>query len=279
MLRRGRAVAAAVMLVLVVVLVVSAWVSEFLGGDYGDAPLARVAGFLERMNPHLKAAELFAGTSTRGSFAYWFYAFPKWLRALATSIEMALVATAMGTVLAFALSLLMSRTVMPNRLVRQVTRILPNMVRTMPAFILALVLILAVGPGPVAGTLALILVCFTGLARPFAEILDNADTSAMESVRAAGGGWLAQIRYGLFPLVAPAMLSYVFAWIEINVSVSTALGLIGAGGIGQELTSALAYNQFDSYFAMMLMIAVVVIAADLGSEAVRHRFFGLGPVR
>ncbi|MGL4313506.1 MAG: hypothetical protein ACRCSO_05905, partial [Sphingomonas sp.] len=66
---------------------------------------------------------------------------------------------------------------------------------------------------------------------------------------------------------------------EINVSVSTALGLIGAGGIGQELTSALAYNQFDSYFAMMLMIAVVVIAADLGSEAVRHRFFGLGPVR
>ncbi|MFT2588549.1 hypothetical protein ACMWPQ_29080, partial [Escherichia coli] len=56
---------------------------------------------------------------------------------------------------------------------------------------------------------------------------------------------------------------------------STALGIVGTGGIGQELANALAYNQYDSYLAMMLMIAVVIIATDLSSEAVRHRFFGL----
>jgi len=72
------------------------------------------------------------------------------------------------------------------------------------------------------------------------------------------------------------MITYVFAWVEINVATSTALGIVGAGGIGQELASALAYNQFDSYLAMMIMIAVVVMVADLLSEQVRHRLFGLG---
>ncbi|MGJ3647905.1 PhnE/PtxC family ABC transporter permease [Sphingomonas sp. GlSt437] len=272
---RGRIIAAAMLLALGILLAVSAQQSEFLEGDYGDAPLARVASFLQRMNPHLSAAKLFAGSPAPGSLAYWFYAFPKWLRALWTSIEMAVLATVIGGVFAFAMSLVMARTVTRHVVIRQIARLLPNMVRTMPAFILAMLLVPAVGPGAVAGTLALTLICFTGLARPFADILENADTGPMESVRAAGGGRMAQIRYGLVPLVAPNMLSYVFAWVEINVSISTALGIVGTGGIGQELANALAYNQYDSYLAMMLMIAVVIIATDLSSEAVRHRFFGL----
>ena len=192
---------------------------------------------------------------------------------------MALFATIVGTVLAFAVSLLMARTVTRNAIVRQCVRCVPNLVRTMPAFIVAMLLVQAVGPGPIAGTLALIFTCFAGLSRPFSEIMETVDVGPMESVRAAGGGRLAQIRYGLLPLVAPMILTYVFAWIEINVSISTALGIVGAGGIGQELAGALAYNQFASYLAMMVMIAVVVVATDLTSEQVRHRFFGLGQAR
>lgn len=279
LLRRGRIEAFVTVLILSVLLLVSARVSEFLSGDYGDAPMARVAEFLQRMNPHLKADHLLAGSGAQGSVAYWFYAFPKWSRALFTSVEMALVATAVGATLAFAFSLLMARTVTRSAAVRQSVRFVPNLVHTMPSFIFAMLLVQAVGPGPVAGTLALIFSCFAGLARPFSEILENADVGPMESVRAAGGGRLAQIRYGLFPIVAPNMLTYVFAWIEINVSVSTSLGIVGAGGIGEDLAGALGFNQFQSYFAMMIMIAGLVVATDIGSEQVRHRFFGLGQAR
>jgi phosphonate transport system permease protein len=279
LLLRGRAEALATLLILSVLLFVSARISEFLTGDYGDAPLARVAEFLQRMNPHLKPAMLLAGSGAQGSIAYWFYAFPKWARALFSSIEMAIVATTIGTLLAFAVSLLMARTVTRSAIMRQTVRWLPNLVRTMPSFIFAMLLVQAVGPGPMAGTLALIFTCFAGLSRPFSEIMENADVGPMESVRAAGGGRFAQIRYGLLPLIAPNMLTYVFAWVEINVSASTALGIVGAGGIGQELAGALAYNQFDSYFAIMLMIAMVVIATDLASEQIRHRVFGLRPTR
>lgn len=279
LLRRGRAETLATLLILSVLLLVSARTSEFLSGDYGDAPLTRVAAFLQRMNPHLQPASLLAGSDVHGSVAYWFYAFPKWARALFTSIEMAILATVVGTVLAFAVSLLMARTVTRSVVVRQTIRWLPNLLRTMPAFIFAMLLVQAVGPGPMAGTLALTFTCFAGLSRPFSEIMENADVGLMETVRAAGGGRFAQIRYGLLPLVAPNLLTYVFAWVEINVSASTALGIVGAGGIGQELAGALAYNQFDSYLAIMIMIAMVVVAADLASEHVRHRFFGLGQAR
>jgi len=279
LLLRGRLETLVTLAILSVLLLASARISEFLSGDYGDAPFARVAEFLQRMNPHLKPALLLAGSGAQGSVAYWFYAFPKWARALFISVEMAIVATAVGTVLAFGLSLLMARTVTQSTIVRQTTRWLPNLVRTMPGFIFAMLLVQAVGTGPMAGTLALTFTCFAGLARPFSEILENADVGPMESVRAAGGGRCAQIRYGLLPLVAPNMLTYVFAWIEINVSASTALGIVGAGGIGQELAGALAYNQFDSYLAIMIMIAMVVVGADLASEQIRHRLFGLRQAR
>lgn len=276
---RSRLEATGMLLLLSMLLYVSARASEFVGGSYGDAPLDRVGDFLQRMNPHLQAERLLSDSATTGSVAYWFYAFRKWARALLTSIEMALLATVVGAVCALGLSLLMARTVTRSAALRQAVRTLPNLVRTMPAFILAMLLVQVVGTGPVAGTLALILASTAGLCRPFSEIMENADVGPMESVRAAGGNWLAQIRFGLLPPVAPLLLTYVFAWVEINVSASTALGIVGAGGIGQELAEALAFNQFESYLAMMLMIAAVVIATDLASEQVRHRFFGLGSRR
>lgn len=276
LLRRSHLATLVTLLILSVLLYVSAQVSEFLSGNYGNEPLARVGAFLQRMNPHLRSDSLFAGSGTKGAIAYWFYDFPKWLRALLTSVEMALFATVVGSVLAFVVSLFMARTVTRSAVVRQGMRCVPNLMRTMPAFISALILVQAVGPGSTAGTIALILSCFASLSRPFSEILENADVGPMESIRAAGGGRMAQIRYGLVPLVAPIMLTYVFAAVESNVAASTALGIVGAGGIGQELASALAYNQFESYFAMMLMIVAVVIVTDLASEQVRHRLFGLG---
>jgi phosphonate transport system permease protein len=273
-LLRGRLEAIGILLVLSFLLLCALHASEFVSGDYGEAPLGRLASFLARMDPHLQPANLFAPSDTEGSLAYWFYGVPVWARALLTSMEMATVASVWGALLAMIAATLMARTLMPNVAVRQIVRRTLDVARTLPDFILAMLLVQAIGTGPMAGVTALTITTFASLARPFAEAAENADLRAMDSIRAAGGGWLAQIRYGLVPLIAPNIVSLAFITFEFNVSRSAGLGIVGAGGIGQQLAAALAYNQFSTYLAIVLMTVGLVVLTDLGSEHLRHRLFG-----
>lgn len=279
LLRRGRIEAAVILLLFSALLLLSLNTAEFLTNDYGVEPLARLGAFLARMNPHLRADTLLGARTSEGSIAYWFYDAPTWARALLTSLEMALVATITGAAIALGASLLMARNLMPVAAVRQGVRRTLDVSRTLPDFILAMLLVQAVGTGPMAGVLALTITTFSSLSRPFAEASENADPRIMESVRAAGGGWPAQVRYGLLPLTLPNIVSLAFVMLEFNVSRSAALGIVGAGGIGEVLAGALAYNQFSTYFAIVLMTVALVMATDLTSEYLRHRLFGLGEAR
>lgn len=251
----------------------SLYVSDFISGDYGSAPLARIGAFLIRMNPHLEAEHLFAARDAQGSLAYWFYNVPQWARSLLTSLEMAFVATLTGSAMAALFSLVMAKTVTSSLALRLTARRSADVLRTLPDFILALLLVQAFGVGAPAGVVALTVTSFAGLARPFAEAIENCDPRPMECVRAAGGRGVHQIRFGLLPLVAPNMISLSFVVFEINVARSAALGIVGAGGIGTDLAAALALNQLDTYLALILMIVVVVMLADMASEQFRHRLF------
>jgi phosphonate transport system permease protein len=64
--------------------------------------------------------------------------------------------------------------------------------------------------------------------------------------------------------------------LETNVGAAAALGVVGAGGIGIELSRAITWTQFDTYFAILLMIVGLIFVIDLVSEAIRHRLMGLG---
>jgi phosphonate transport system permease protein len=273
MLRRSRLFTLAGLLVFSALLLLSLEISEFLSGSYGEMPLARIGTFLARMNPHLVSHELLGPTSEQGSIAYWFYDLPVWARALMVSVEMALVSAVLGGAIALCAATLMIKRLMPSALVRHAVRRTFDAMRTFPDFILALLFVQAFGTGPMAGVVALMISTSSSLARPFAEALENADNNGVDCVKAAGGNWFLQIRYGLLPLVAPNLISLTFIMFEANVARSTALGIVGAGGIGSELSKALSYNQFDTYLALVMMIVGVVIVADITSERIRHRLF------
>jgi phosphonate transport system permease protein len=273
LLRRSRISTGIGLLAFSALLLLSLHVSEFMSESYGTEPLARVAAFMTRMAPDLDPPLLLASKSTDGSIAYWFYGFPIWARALMISVEMALVSAILGAAIALCASTLMIRLLMPNAVVRQMVRRTLDAVRTFPDFILALLFVQAFGTGPLAGVVALTIATFSTLARPFAEALENADTGSVDCVKAAGGSWFLQIRYGLLPKVAPNLISLTFMMFESNVARSTALGIVGAGGIGSELARALSFNQFDTYLALVIMIVGVVMIADITSDQVRHRLF------
>jgi phosphonate transport system permease protein len=95
--------------------------------------------------------------------------------------------------------------------------------------------------------------------------------SEVEAVRATGGGWLHEMRFGIVPQLLPQLLSYWLLRMEINLSVAAALGAVGAGGIGVELQRAISFTEFDTYLAILLLIVVCIFVLDSLSERLRHR--------
>ncbi|MDP1618589.1 phosphonate ABC transporter, permease protein PhnE [Phenylobacterium sp.] len=275
MLIRQRTQAFVGLAIFTVLLLVSFQRSQFFGSDIGADPLGRMADFLQRMNPGLQPDVLLEGRQTRGSLHSWFYALPTWLRAAWQTVEMAILATALGSVLALGASFLTAQNLMPFAPVRFVVRRILEAIRTLPDLIMALILVAAFGVGPLAGVLTLTISTLGGLGKLFAEINEEIDPRQLEALQAAGAGPLKKIRYGVMPQVLPNYASYALIRLEGNLAGAAALGIVGAGGIGLELQRAITYTEFDTYLAILLIIIGMIFVIDLFSENVRHRLIGL----
>jgi len=265
----------AVQLVLVSIILagsvqLSGAVDNSIDGGWGD----RIASFIDRLLPSLRLEALFADRATPGSLASWFHDLPRWLAAMRVTIAMAFVGTVVGGIIAFPLAFLAAGNLNRHGLLRLAVRRGFDAARTIPDAILALIFAAAFSIGAVAGVLTLIVVTTGSLGKLFSEALENAQMSEVEAVRATGGSWLHEMRFGIVPQLLPQLLSYWLLRMEINLSVAAALGVVGAGGIGVELQRAISFTQFDTYLAILLLIVVCIFVLDSFSERLRHRLIG-----
>jgi phosphonate transport system permease protein len=217
---------------------------------------------------------LFGGIKQPQSIAYWFYRFNVYAGLLWQTVQMAILASVLGYCAAFVLAFPAARTLTGNRVVVFVARRLLEFMRTIPQVVLAFILVWPFGIGPLAGILAIAIHTTGSLGKLFSELSENADLRPVEGVRAAGGSWLAQMRYGVVPQMLPGFLSYGLLRFEINVRSSTIIGFVGAGGIGQELKRVIGFNIYEEVSAICILILLIVVAIDLLSERVRHRLIG-----
>jgi phosphonate transport system permease protein len=217
---------------------------------------------------------LFGGVKQPQSIAYWFYRVNVYAALLWQTIEMAILATALGFGAAFVLSFPATHTFVGSRAVVVVTRRLLELLRTVPQVVLAFILVWPFGIGPLAGIVAIAAHTTGALGKLFVELNENADLRPVEGVRSVGASWLAQIRYGVVPQVMPGFLSYALLRFEINVRSSTIIGFVGAGGIGQELKRVIGFNIYEEVSAICILILLIVVIVDLASERIRHRFIG-----
>jgi phosphonate transport system permease protein len=272
--RRGRISTVAQFLVVSLILAGSLQLSgvsdNAIDGGWGE----RVASFLDHLLPPLRADALFAGRSTPGSLASWFYDLPRWLEAMRVTIAMAFVGTVAGGLIAFLLAFFAASNLSRSPLLRLAVRRGFDAARTIPDAILALIFASAFSIGAVAGVLTLIVTTSGSLGKLFSEALENARMNEVEAVRAAGGGWLAEMRFGIVPQMLPQLLSYWLLRMEINLSVAAALGVVGAGGIGVELQRAISFTEFDTYLAILLLIVACIFVLDTVSERLRRRLIG-----
>lgn len=261
--------------IVAVVLAACFHVSGFFGANTGTDPLGRIANLIGIMVPDLKAELMFHDGQTKGSLASWFYDVPAWLALLWETVQIAIVATIFGAIGGFLVSLLGSSNLSPARWIHWLARRVLEVIRTLPELIMALILVAAFGVGPLAGVIALALGTTASLGKLFSESNETIDWRPVEAVKAAGGGWWAQVRFGVLPQVLPNYASYALLRLELNVGAAAALGVVGAGGIGIELSRAITYTEFDTYFALLILIVGLIMIIDIGSEYVRHRLIGL----
>ena len=267
---RGTAAAAAVLLP---GLVLSAWVSEASPSTL-MAGLPRMGEYFWKLVPSLRWDAVLAGSATEGSVAYWFYRLDSWAWLLFQTSQMAALATLGGAAVAFALCFPAAANLAPNRGVYVVCRRGLELFRTVPDIVYALILVWAVGVGPLAGIVAILLHTVGALGKLFAEVVENADMRPLEGIRAAGGSWAQGVRYAILPQVLPNFVSYVLLRFEVNVRGATVIGFVGAGGIGQELYTVISFNYYQEISAILVLIVLSVSAIDLVSERVRMRVVG-----
>lgn len=187
------------------------------------------------------------------------------------TLGIAITGTVFGVAIAIPLGLLAARTVYPNPWVRQTTRVVINIVRAIPELMWALLFVSAVGLGPLAGTLAVIVGTGAGVARLFADIFEAADMRAWQAAAATGARRPQRIMWVLLPQQLPTMTSYTLLILDSNVRAASLLGLVGAGGIGMELNNQLRLFNYGAVLTIVLVVLVVVIALDQVSSYLRKK--------
>lgn len=189
----------------------------------------------------------------------------------AETIAMATLGTTLGALIAVPLCIAGARNIATWSIVYLPTRFLLNALRGIDSFVFALLFVAAVGLGPFAGVLGVGFHTAGSIAKLWAETIEAAERGPLDATRMTGASELKVVSFALVPDVLPASVSIgLYMW-EFNIRASTVLGIVGAGGLGQELKSSIDLLDFPRVFAILIVILVMVTCIDQASAIIRRR--------
>lgn len=196
---------------------------------------------------------------------------PRTFEPMVETIQMAVLASAIGCTIALPIAFLASRVTSPNLFVFLADRGILSLVRAIPDFLYAIIFVAAVGLGPLPGVMALILFNIGVIAKLQSETVDAVDTGPIEAARAAGGTRLQTIRWAVLPQVLPNYVAYSLYTFELNIRASTVLGIVGAGGIGRTLLTEYKFFNWSNVSVIIVELFILVFVIELVSIALRRR--------
>lgn len=189
----------------------------------------------------------------------------------AETVAIATVATTFATLLAFPVSIFIARNVTPSPWASLPVRWLVNWFRGIDTVVFAILFVAAVGLGPFAGVLGMIVHSLGVIAKLNAEAIETVPDAPLESAAMTGASRTSIVTYALFPSVLPNLASVsLYVW-EANVRTSTILGIVGAGGIGIEIKAAIDLLDFQRLFTLTVIVLLMVTIIDQFSAWVRGR--------
>jgi phosphonate transport system permease protein len=190
---------------------------------------------------------------------------------LLVTFEMALIGTIAGVIASLPLAVLAASNTTPHRGLYWFSRGLISVFRTIPDLVWGLIFVVTVGLGPPAGVLAIAadVVGFCG--RFFAERIEEVEPGLLEGLTATGAGRAAVVAGAVIPSCLPSFVATSLFALESATRSSVILGVVGAGGIGIELTAAMALLEYDTAATIILGIFVVVLVVERISSTIRRR--------
>ncbi len=184
-------------------------------------------------------------------------------KALIETLHMATLGTLLAIVLAVPVGLLAATNLTRNRGLNFLARFILVSSRSINSLVWALLFIAIFGPGAVAGTIAIAFRSIGFVGKLLGEAIEEAQPGPIEALTATGASTASIIQYGYWPQIRPAFWSIVLLRWDINVRESAVLGLVGAGGIGMALNSAMDLFQWDKVALVLVLIFTVVIVAEV----------------
>lgn len=186
------------------------------------------------------------------------------------SLTMTVTSTLVGLVLAVPLGLGAARNLAP-RPIYLLCRALVMTARALQEIVVAILFVALVGFGPLAGFLTLTVATVGFLGKLLADAVEDIDPAPLDAIRATGAGWRQRVDYAVIPQVLPRALGLVLYRVDINFRESAVIGIVGAGGIGATLNTAMDRYEYPVAAAVLLLIIVIVFACEIVSGALRAR--------
>ena len=192
------------------------------------------------------------------------------------TIVMGMMATLFGIIFAVPASFLAAKNLMSGSWfslgIYYITRAVMNIVRSIEPLIWAIIAAQWVGLGPFAGIIALVVHTVAALGKLYSEAIESIDPGPIEAIQATGANQLQTIMYAVVPQMIPPFVSFsIYRW-DINVRLSTVIGLVGGGGIGFLLIQYIRLLNFRAAGIAVWFIAITVAILDYVSAEIRERF-------
>ena len=194
-----------------------------------------------------------------------------WVKPFIDTMAMSIAGTALAVIFSLPLGFLAARNTTPHIAVYRLSRLVLNVLRSIPELIMGIVFVAAVGFGPLPGVLALGFHSIGMVAKFFAEAIEHVDHRPIEAAQAAGASPFQVIQHAILPQVFPQIADVTLYRWEYNFRASTVMGMVGAGGIGLELMSSLRLMQYREVAAILLSILLLVTIVDGVGARLRKR--------
>lgn len=192
------------------------------------------------------------------------------IQPLLETIQMAILGTTIGAAFAIPFAVLSASNLIHSRLLRNVTRLFLDLVRTLPDLLLAAIFVAIFGIGSTAGVVTLAIFSFGMVSKLFYEVIETIDMGPLEALESVGASKVTIIWYAVLPQILNQFISYFLYTLEINVRASTVLGYLGAGGIGVFLQRSLNEFNYSQTAVIILATLVVVLVIDGISNHLRR---------
>tara|TARA_B100001057_G_scaffold384096_1_gene390484 strand:+ start:43 stop:870 length:828 start_codon:yes stop_codon:yes gene_type:complete len=191
--------------------------------------------------------------------------------AMLETIEIAFLGTFIAIVLSIPLGLFSAKNLAPNYFIYLICKTIVIFFRAIPEFIIAMILVIAIGFGAMPGVLALGLHTMGFLAKFYAEDIEHINNGPIDALKSSGANKSQIISFGVIPQILPSFVANNLYILDRNVRMATMLGIVGAGGIGYELQSSFRMFEYERVSSIIILIFVTIFVIDHMSSFIRSK--------